>query len=42
MEQVGPFTRVADDLAVLDIVRVIDPALAARDDQYALLSLIHI
>lgn len=36
VEQVGPFTRVADDLAVLDIVRVIDPALSARDDQYAL------
>ena len=36
VEQVGPLTRVSDDLAVLDIVRVVDPALVARDDQYAL------
>lgn len=36
VEQLGPLTRVADDLAVLDIVRVVDPALAAREDQYAL------
>ena len=36
VEQVGPLTRVSDDLAVLDIVRVVDPALVSRDDQYAL------
>lgn len=36
VEQLGPLTRVADDLAVLDIVRVVDPALVAREDQYAL------
>ncbi len=36
VENVGTLTRIEDDLAVLDIVRVIDPSLQAREDQYAL------
>ena len=36
VEQIGEVTRVSDDLVVLDIVRVIDPALIEREDQYAL------
>lgn len=36
LENVGSRTRVEADLAVLDIVRVVDPALQAGEDQYSL------
>lgn len=36
VEQVGALTRVSDDFAVLDIVRVLDPELEPREDQYFL------
>lgn len=36
VETSGQVTRAEDDLAVLEIVRVVDPGLTAREDQYAL------
>lgn len=36
IEQLGRFTRAEQDLAVLDVVRVVDPSLRATEDQYSL------